>query len=223
MQLCISARYCILNGYFNASSDTKKSEMKTNNFTPKQQSRGMKDIFKSFKNLRSRSNIKGCSYKHLPKTPQQHNNMELLTAYSPPRNELPRQMAQRRLFSRARSDLDNSVLSSRQYTLSTLMCPDTTVYSHPQPVFMDYDTNMSFSRLSSTPLTARIGSPRFASTPTSDQYGSIISRIDHVLESSANQCSKIFETGHSSKLRMALEPLFQDSYVAAVDIWRPWM
>jgi hypothetical protein len=88
---------------------------------------------------------------------------------------------------------------------------------------MEYDNDISCPCLPSTPLTAKIGSPRFASTPTTDQCGSVISRIDHVLESSANQCSKIFETGHSINLKMALEPLFPESFVTAVEMWRPWM
>lgn len=191
------------------------------------QPRGMKVIFKSLKNLRSRSNIKGCSNKNLQRLPQQEPSRESRGSYTPPINDLraepTRKMPQRRLFSRARSNLDNSVLSSRQYSMSTVMCPDTTLYSHPHPVFLESDVDISLPRLSSTPLTTKIGSPRFASTPTSDKHASIISRIDHVIESSANQCSKIFETGHSVDLRMALEPLFKESCEAAEGMWRPWL
>lgn len=187
----------------------------------------MKVIFKSLKNLRSRSNFKGCSNKYLQRLPQQEINRESIGSYTPPINDLcaepTRKMPQRRLFSRARSNLDSSVLSSRQYSMSTVMCPDTTLYSHPQPVFLESDVDISLPRLSSTPLTTKIGSPRFASTPTSDKHASIISRIDHVIESSANQCSKIFETGHSVDLKMALEPLFKESCEAAEGMWRPWL
>lgn len=209
--------------------------MKTDKFTPKVQPRGMKVIFKSLKNLRSRPNFKGCSNKNLQKLPQQETqklpqqetNRESMGSYTPPINDIraepTRQMPQRRLFSRARSNLDNSVLSSRQYSMSTVMCPDTTLYSHPQPIFLESDADISLPRLSSTPLTTKIGSPRFASTPTSDKHASIISRIDHVIESSANQCSKIFETGHSVDLRMALEPFFKESCEAAEGMWRPWL
>ncbi|XP_062614830.1 uncharacterized protein LOC134276614 [Saccostrea cucullata] len=209
------------------TKETTQSERKPINQEVKSQSRGMKDIFKSLKNLRSRSNIKGCSYKVLPRMPRGQQCLDLAAPYTTPvdnlNSEPTRRMPQRRLFSRALSNLDNSVLSAQQYTMSTMMCPDTTMYSHPQPVFLESDVDISLPRLSSTPLTARIGSPRFASTPTSDKHASIISRIDHVMESSANQCSKIFETGHGVHLKMALEPLFTESYEAVADMWRPWL
>ncbi|XP_061196844.1 uncharacterized protein LOC133205116 [Saccostrea echinata] len=209
------------------TKETTQTEMKPNNVEAKPQSRGMKDIFKSLKNLRSRSNIKGCSYRRLPRMPQEQQGLELAAPYTTPADNINteqiRRMPQRRLFSRAISNLDNSILSAQQYTMSTMMCPDTTIYSHPQPVFIESDADISLPRLSSTPLTARIGSPRFASTPTSDKHASIISRIDHVMDSSANQCSKIFETGHSVNLKMNLEPLFVESYEAVANMWRPWL
>ena len=208
-------------------SDAQTIASKGDSLTPKGQHRGVKDIFKSLKNLRSRSNIKRSSNKNLQRMLQTQSHVALSIPYTPPINDLcaepTRRMPQRRLFSRGRPNLDTSVLSSKHYSLSTVICPDTTMYSHPQPIFLESDAEISFPRLSSTPLTAKIGSPRFASTPTSDKHASIISRIDHVIESSANQCSRIFETGHSVDLKLALEPLFKESCEAAEGMWRPWL